>query len=197
MPIAAVVFDLDGVVRHWDPAVTERIEATHGLARGAILDAAFSTDLGPAAVTGAITYDDWIVEVGRRTGSPEAATDWSTFRGTVDDVAKAFVAEVRATGTTVGVLSNATTRLREDLDVIGLADSFDHIFNTAELGVCKPDPAVYRQVLDLLSLPGDQVVFTDDLPDWAEAATSVGMHGIPFTGIPALRARLRALGVDV
>jgi len=197
MTIHAVVFDLDGVIRHWDPGPNADIERRHGLAPGAILDAAFAPDLAIAAITGQLTHDRWTAAVAERIGSPEAVAEWREHRGTLDPEMAAFVGEVRATGCTVGLLSNATTRLREDLAHLGLAQAFDVVFNTAELGVCKPDHEVYREVLRRLDLPGDEVVFTDDLPDWAAAASAVGMHGIPFVGRDPLRASLQALGVPI
>jgi len=193
--IRAVVFDLDGVVRHWDPDVNGSIERRHGLAPGAIIDAAFAPDLGPAAVTGALDYATWATRIGERLGCPEAVAEWGEFRGHVDPDAVALVEAVRATGRTVGLLSNATTRLAEDLEVLGIADRFDHVFNTAELGVAKPDHEVYRRVVDTLGLPPERIVFTDDTPDWAHAATEVGLVGLPFTGVHALREELTRLGV--
>ena len=83
------------------------------------------------------------------------------------------------------------------LHVLGIAGHFPTVFNTAELGVCKPHHEVYRRVLDLLDLPAEQVVFTDDTPGWAAAAAEGGMHGIPFTGVEPCRAELRRLGVEV
>lgn len=197
MAISAVVFDLDGVVRHWDPSLTEEIEARHGLGEGSIMATAFGPELGQAVVTGVLTYEDWLTEVGDRVGSPAAMVDWSEDRGVVDPEAVALVDELRGLGLTVGLLSNATTRLEEDLDVLGLAPHFDHIFNTARLGVCKPGRDVYARVLELLDLPGEAVVFTDDHPGWAEASGAVGIHGLHFTGVPTLRAGLRDLGLAV
>jgi 2-haloacid dehalogenase len=49
--------------------------------------------------------------------------------------------------------------------------------------------------VDSAGVPADEIVFTDDTPSWAEAATAVGLHGIPFTGVTHLRAELRRLGV--
>jgi putative hydrolase of the HAD superfamily len=195
--ISAVVFDLDGVVRHWDPDVNAAIERRHGLAPGAILDAAFAPDLGQAAVTGALDYETWATRVGERLDCPAAVEEWGRFRGRVDPDAIALVAAVRAGGWTVGLLSNATTRLAEDLDVLGIADRFDHVFNTAELGVAKPDHEVYRRVVEALGVAPDHIVFTDDTPDWAHAATEVGLVGIPFTGVHAFREELQRLGVRV
>jgi putative hydrolase of the HAD superfamily len=193
--IDVVLFDLDGVVRHWDPDVNASIEDRHGLPRGAILDAAFDVELGPAAVTGALDYETWAARIAERLACPAAVAEWGEFRGHVDHDALALVDQVRAGGCVVGLLSNATTRLEVDLEVLGIADRFDHIFNTARLGVAKPDPAVYRTVVERLGVPAERVVFTDDTPDWAHAATDVGLIGVPFTGVHALREELRRLGV--
>jgi HAD superfamily hydrolase (TIGR01509 family) len=195
MTIEAVVFDLDGVVRHWDTELNASIERRHGLAPGAILDTAFAPDLGTAAVTGTLDYGTWAARVAERLGSPEAVAEWGAFRGHLDPDAVELVAAVRAGGCQVGLLSNATTRLEEDLAFLGLDGTFDVVFNTARLGVCKPDPQVYRRVVDAVGVPADQIVFTDDTPSWAEAATAVGLHGIPFTGVTHLRAELQRLGV--
>jgi putative hydrolase of the HAD superfamily len=194
--IEVVVFDLDGVVRHWDPDVNAAIEDRHGLERGAILDTAFDAELGPAAVTGALDYDTWTARIGERLACPAAVAEWGQFRGHLDHDAVELVAAVRAAGCRVGLLSNATTRLEEDLGHLGIADRFDSIFNTARLGVAKPDHEVYRKVVDALGVPAGRVVFTDDTPSWADAATEVGLVGIPFTGVTHLRKELRRLGIS-
>lgn len=197
IPIRAVVFDFDGVVRHWDDQDTLDVELRHGLEPGSIMGTAFGPELGEAVVTGRIGHEDWFAAIAEAVGSSEAVAEWSTHRGEVDPAAVELVDEVRAAGIEVGLLSNATTRLEEDLEVLGLRAHFDRIFNTARLGVCKPHTAVYQLVLQQLELPGEAVVFTDDHPGWAEAATAVGMHGLHFRGIPELRAQLRTLGVPV
>jgi putative hydrolase of the HAD superfamily len=195
--IEVVVFDLDGVVRHWDETINSSIEDRHGLRRGAILDAAFDAELGPAAVTGALDYERWAARVAERIDCPAAVAEWGEFRGHLDHDMLALVDAVRAGGCRVALLSNATTRLAEDLGVLGIDDRFDHVFNTAELGVAKPDHEVYRRVVELLGVAPERIVFTDDTPDWAHAASEVGLVGIPFTGVHALRDELTRLGVRV
>ncbi|WP_350350458.1 hypothetical protein ABS642_13280 [Microbacterium sp. A8/3-1] len=63
-PIRAVLFDLDGVVRHFDTDFTADIEARHGLSPGAVLDAAFEPDLLAQVTTGAISRQTWVELVG-------------------------------------------------------------------------------------------------------------------------------------
>jgi glucose-1-phosphatase len=184
--IAVVLFDFDGVVRHWDPAVNEAIEQRHGLAPGSILDTAFGPELGLAAIDGTLDYDAWVARIAELLGSAPAVAEWGE-----------LVEAVKEGGCRVALLSNATTRLEEDLEHLGLGTTFDDVFSTAHLGVCKPDHEVYRRVVDALGVDADHIAFTDDTPSWAEAATEVGLHGIPFTGVTHLREELQRLGVRV
>jgi len=195
--IEAVVFDFDGVVRHWEEETTAAVERAHGLERGSIMAVAFGPELGEAVVTGAITHEQWFVAIGERIGAPEAMGDWTKDRGEVDADAVVLIDELRSSGISVGLLSNATTRLEEDLEVLGLRPHLDHVFNTARLGVCKPYPDVYHRVVELLGIEGDQIAFTDDHPGWAAAAGVAGIHGLPFVDVFRLRADLRFLGVPV
>ena len=119
--IEVVVFDLDGVVRHWDNTINSSIEDRHGLPRGSILDTAFDVELGPAAVTGALDYETWAARIAERLDSPAAVAEWGQFRGHLDPDMLALVDAVRAGGCRVGLLSNATTRLEADLEVLGIA----------------------------------------------------------------------------
>lgn len=197
MDLQAVVFDLDGVIRHWDPHVTDRIEERHGLARGSIVATGFGMELGPLVVTGALSFEEWTERLSEDLDAPAAIAEWTEGRGRLDPDALALVDEVRSAGIAVALLSNATSRLEEDLAVLGIDSCFDHVFNTARLGVCKPDPAVYRRVLDVLGLDAGRVAFADDTPGWAEAASGVGMHGIHFEGVPQLRRELQHLGLGL
>ena len=72
---------------------------------------------------------------------------------------------------------------------------FVGIVVSGEEGVAKPDPRIYRLLLERYDLEPADVLFVDDLPVNVEAAREVGMHGHCFTGAPALRADLSRLGL--
>ena len=44
----------------------------------------------------------------------------------------------------------------------------------------KPDPAIYRCLLEKYQLKAEECIFVDDLKANAEGACSVGIHGIQF-----------------
>lgn len=57
-------------------------------------------------------------------------------------------------------------------------DFFDKIFLSYELGVEKPAPELYRQVIDGLGVPADEILFFDDSEVNCEAARQCGMQSL-------------------
>ena len=178
--IDAVVFDLDGVIRHWNDDDLDRVEADHGLEPGTILAVGFNDDLGPAATTGRLTYREWMdriraTVIAEHGESVTPALDvWEANVGVVDTDMVRVLRNLRRR-VPVALLSNGTTRLRRDLHVLDLLDELDVVFNTAEIGIAKPDPAVFRHVCAELGVPTDRAAFVDDLPANVQGAASVGM----------------------
>jgi putative hydrolase of the HAD superfamily len=202
-PPDAVIFDLDGVIRQWNDEELDEVEASFGLEPRTIISVAFGPDLGRAAITGRLTYREWMDEIRSRViarhGSDcSGALDlWEANVGLVDTDMVELLREVRA-ATRVALLSNGTTRLRRDLHVLDLLDEFDVIFNTAEIGHAKPDPAIFLHVLDSLDVDAAGALFVDDLDENVRGAQHVGIsahrhtdrqstarflgdHGIPVT----------------
>jgi 2-haloacid dehalogenase len=72
---------------------------------------------------------------------------------------------------------------------------FDGIVVSGEEGVIKPDPRIFRILLDRYDIPAHAAVFIDDNPANAEAATNLGIHGIHFRSPQRLRRELVELGL--
>lgn len=81
----------------------------------------------------------------------------------------------------VCLISNAWSGLRAFITRQGFADVFDHMVISAEVGLMKPDPRIYRLALEELGAKPEESVFIDDVLANVEAARSVGMAGIHFT----------------
>ena len=64
-----------------------------------------------------------------------------------------------------------------------------------ELGLRKPDPAIYRAALKMSGTQPEETVFVDDLKPNVEAAKKVGMIAIRFSGAEDLRRRFETLGI--
>jgi putative hydrolase of the HAD superfamily len=193
--IEAVLCDLDGVIRMWPAGELDAIEEAHGLARGAVLAAAFAPDRLQRAVTGATSDDAWRAEVAAELGTSGAAAvrAWAALTGAFDVEMLTLVEEVRQSMPVV-LVTNGTTRVRADLDAAGVATAFDAIANSAELGVAKPDPEVYRRAAGLVHARPDRCVLIDDTPVHVDAAAAAGLATVLHVDAPATRAALLELG---
>ncbi len=194
--VDAAVFDLDGVIRHFDPGFARSIEERHSLDAGSLSRAAFEPELLLALTTGRITRREWSSMIGDAVGAPAAGADFITSIGTVDADMIGIVGQLRRQGITAVILTNGTDTIPAELETLGIGDCFDAVFNSAEIGIVKPDPAVYEFVLEQLDLIADRVFFTDDRKENVVAAAQLGMHAHHFQGVDGLRASLADLGID-
>jgi 2-haloacid dehalogenase len=72
---------------------------------------------------------------------------------------------------------------------------FDGIVVSGEEGVIKPDPRIFRILLERHGIAPDEAVFIDDNPGNAAAARALGIHGIHFRSPELLRRELETLGI--
>lgn len=63
-------------------------------------------------------------------------------------------------------------------------------FLSFELGVSKPDPIIYRRVIEDLCVPPGELLFIDDLAENIAGAEAAGMKGIVYTDIRSLESAL-------
>ncbi|MDX6430564.1 MAG: putative hydrolase of the superfamily, partial [Streptosporangiaceae bacterium] len=97
---------------------------------------------------------------------------------------------VRAQGVRTALLSNSwgNTYPRELW-----AELFDAVVISGEVGLRKPDEAIFRHVLDTLGLPAAECVFIDDIDHNVRAAEALGMVGLHHTDVLATVTRLEEL----
>jgi epoxide hydrolase-like predicted phosphatase len=74
---------------------------------------------------------------------------------------------------------------------------FDWVIDSSEVGLRKPDPKIYERLLAMSSTPAENTAFVDDLPENIAPANALGIHGVQFTGIDALRRSFAHLGIPV
>jgi putative hydrolase of the HAD superfamily len=103
------------------------------------------------------------------------------------------VRAARRAGIRTGLLSNswgaATTYDPELLEAL-----FDAWVISGEVGLRKPDPAIYELAAERLGLPPEACVFVDDLPGNLKPAQALGMATVLHRGdAEATLAEVRAL----
>lgn len=205
IPVEYVVFDLGGVVLTGQarlPDIARRIGAP--------------ADVDPAEFRAAynaprLAYDRtsdthayWSA-IAATVGAPQpddeaiaALTDldidgWlGTDAGTI-----ALIEELHDAGIELAVLSNAPASMGAAIRRQPWARFFRHYVISGEIGLVKPDLAIYRALLDELRAPAERVFFTDDRPENIAGAQAAGIRALQFTGADAVRAALRDAGVRV
>ena len=104
-----------------------------------------------------------------------------------------LVHELRDAGFRLGVLTNNVAEFRERWRaMLAFEELFDDIVDSHEVGLRKPNPAIYQLALARLGAEASRTAFLDDLPANVDAADVVGMHGVlvgedPTAAIAAVR----------
>ncbi|AQY01832.1 HAD family hydrolase [Microbacterium foliorum] len=100
-------------------------------------------------------------------------------------------------GTRMALLSNAgldfSSYYRHGL----LGDFFDEVVTSGETGIMKPEPGIYRELIDRLGVPATDIVFIDNREENIVGAGALGIEGHVYVGPDELRAYLTDLAQSV
>jgi putative hydrolase of the HAD superfamily len=190
MAVTTVLLDLDGVIRHFDQTHQAEVERRHGLRPGSLAETGFAPEVVTPLITGAMTRAEWQRRIGELVDSPAAAREWLTRPGEIDWELMAIVDELRTGGVTVAILTNGTDTVARELAEVGLLERLDAVFNSAEIGVAKPDRRAFEHVCRTLDVAGPEVFFTDDSASSLAGAVEIGMTVRVYEGLARFRQHL-------
>lgn len=109
-----------------------------------------------------------------------------------------LIEELKGKGYGIYLLSNASLRQHEYWPNIEASRFFDGKLISADEGIIKPQPEIYRLMLERFGLKAEECFFIDDLPANIEGAFCCGIPGAVFhDDVSRLRRQLREAGVDV
>lgn len=189
--ISAVVFDLGGVLLDWDPGHVLDDDALRAVDIDAVqheLDLGRPVDEVRDRVHAAAPDRGALID--------HYLTHWQrTIAGEIAAVV-AVLADLRERPVGLYALSNFSGALfREARPRFAFLEWFDGLVISGDEGLVKPDPRIYRLLVDRHGLQPARTVFIDDRRDNVVAARRVGLVAIRFRSAPALRDELEALGV--
>ncbi|MEU4244478.1 HAD-IA family hydrolase [Actinoplanes sp. NPDC026619] len=197
MTIRGVLFDMNGVFRHFDHSGAARAELLVGLPPGTIARLAYDHPDYQLAKVGVLTHQEWVDAVEQRLTAefgPTAALaieTWLDDRGTVD-VRMLDIARQLRRNLTVGVLSNFTDALHGDIVRHDMADAFDHVFTSHDLLVQKPSPLAYLRAAENMGIEPAALFYLDDQEAFVQGARKAGLRAELFTGADDLVRTLNA-----
>jgi putative hydrolase of the HAD superfamily len=103
------------------------------------------------------------------------------------------IADLKASGTRLALLSNAGQDFASYMRHGPLSNYFEAFFVSGELGLIKPDPAIYTHVLAELDVAARDAVFVDNRQENVRGAEALGITGHVFTSAAELRSFLTTL----
>jgi putative hydrolase of the HAD superfamily len=183
--ITTVIFDLGGVLlRTEDRQPRTRLASKFNLSYEELESLVYDGDSSRQAMRGQIQAQEHKAEVMNNLNLPP--DDFQEFGDQfwegdrMDRKLVDFLRDLKGSYTTA-LLSNAWDDLRPLLvDYWKISDAFDHIFISAEMGLAKPDPEIYQQVISELGAHPSEVVFVDDFIENVRAAREAGWNAVHF-----------------
>ena len=180
-----IVFDLGGVVLRWEP-----IKLIARFFNDPVLREQISRDV--------VGHPDWL-DLDRGTlGHDEAAQRFSRRLGIEEEETRAMLEAVPESlvpipetldiihrlnnaGTPLFILSNiGHWTLERLLEAHDFWDIFQGCIFSCEVGMIKPEPEIYRHLLDAYDLVPEETLFIDDLDVNTRAAEALGIRTIQF-----------------
>ena len=197
--IQAVIFDLGNVVLFFShDRMCRQLGRCFGLQSAEVHECLFATDFVSRYDRGLATTQEMFELLGSRGG---VLPDVAEARAAAGDIFEVNVAlepvleELKSRGMTLVALSNTcevhTSHVARHFDVL---QRFDRLVLSHEVGFTKPSPEIYGLAVQAAGCPPSSCYFTDDVPEYVEAARSCGLDAEVFVDADQTVAALRARG---
>jgi epoxide hydrolase-like predicted phosphatase len=202
MPFGAVTFDVGGVLKTTSVSSLRAWEARFGLPKGGVEEAIYYDPACQRAMTGKGSVADIWASVQQHFSL--SAEEFELLKADYVDTMRSlawdmelldFIGTLRPRHKT-GLISNGFPGQRESLERQIGSDTFDVMVLSAEEGVLKPGPEIYRRALLRLGVAAEQTIFVDDMLRNVDGARAVGIHAILYTDSLDVRDQVsRLLGI--
>lgn len=197
--LKAVIFDVGGVlIRTHSWAGREKWAARLRMDAQDFEEFVFSGESGQQAQLGQITSAEHWGRVADhfgldQTGIVELRRDF--FSGDLlDETLVAYIKRLRQAGYRTGLLSNASDEARHLLSGdYPIINYFDGVVISAEVGVMKPEPKIYRLAAESVGVDATEALFVDDVMENVAGARAVGMEAVHFTDPQLVRRQLKEI----
>ena len=199
--IRGVIFDFGNVVSSFDVGkFLRRLSGWSGTGVETLRDRIYGSGLHSRYERGEISSEEFHREISRISGArvpaeefAEGFTDIFTPLESTQGLIRSLKGKYR-----LGLLSNTNEwHFERHIRNVPVFPLFDAVTLSYEVRALKPSPEIYRDALRKLSLPPEACVFIDDIREYAEGASALGIRGIRYTGHDDLLRALADLRVSV
>jgi len=190
-PIGAVLFDLHGVVTSSPWATLAAVGTGGGHDEAAVLDVM----LGDYAEDGdhpwhrlergEIGIADYAAAAAALAAEAGIELDWTRLRGfadrmTVNEAVVRRIRALRAAGIKTALVTNNVKEMASGWRaLLGDEELFDAVVDSSDVGVRKPNPAIFAVALERLGgVDPSRAVFLDDAAGNVAGARAAGLHAI-------------------
>lgn len=203
----AVIFDFSGVMVSSAFTAVGRAAGDHGMSEDEFIEylmGPYSQDTDHAwhrAERGEIGIMDWVTDTMARAEADGIGLDLSIMASLLGDleihqVMVDAARELRAGGYRTSLLTNNIAEGRDSWrPLLPLDELFDDVVDSSEVGLRKPNPAIYHLALDRLGgVQPERAVMLDDHPGNIAGAVKAGLATVlvddPAIAVDELRALL-------
>ncbi len=187
MAIKNIVFDMGNVLMRFDGPYFAAQFTDNEADAAALNRALFGSPTWSLLDSGTVSYDT-MLRVARAhlderlwPNLEACFAGWAAYSSPIEET-NALAAELKAEGYGVYLLSNAGTRIHEQLDHMPAWDLMDGAVVSAEERMMKPDPGIYALLCERYGLDPAECLFVDDNADNCEGARVAGMQAVRYSG---------------
>jgi HAD superfamily hydrolase (TIGR01509 family) len=188
--IRALIFDCFGVLAEdgWspfkrqylsDPALARRVAA-----------------VGKAVDEGQASYDEMIHQTAHIAGVEEAVVRVAVERKVPNELLLALITRLKP-AYKIGMLSNASYNVTAFLFEPEQSALFDATALSYELGLTKPDLAMYQAIAYRLQVPVAECLLVDDQARHCAGAIDAGMQAVEYHSVAQLEIELARAGIEL
>lgn len=200
--IKFLYFDLGKVLVHFTvERMLRQVGAAAGVEPERVGEVVFHGGLQTELETGRITprqfHERFCLETGTR-------IDYDALELAASDIFELNVsilpvlARLARAGWPMGILSNTCQTHWEHCHrrYSILQSLFDTYALSYEIGVMKPEAAIFLAAANLAGCSPTEILYFDDMPRHVEGAKAIGFDAVQYTGTPSLLAELRRRGLS-
>ncbi len=194
--IRNVVFDMGNVLMRFDGPYFAAQFTDNEADAAALHRALFGSPTWALLDSGTVSYDT-MLRVARAhlderlwPNLDACFAGWAAYSTPIEET-NVLAAELKRAGYGIYLLSNAGTRIHDQLNHMPAWELMDGAVVSGQERLMKPDPAIYQLLCERYGLDPAECLFVDDNADNCEGARLAGMRAVQFSGdVAVIRAAL-------